>query len=177
MTGARFLRRLKHVRAVACCIVALALHASGCSSDRAVTQPIEFNHKIHVTDEKIPCTDCHMGAEKQVHASLPALSRCLMCHMKPQSKVPNPREQRVRELAASREPVRWTQITRNAGHVYFSHRAHVALAKMPCSDCHGDVANWTKPPTKPVAALLSMGACLSCHRDEGASTACATCHQ
>lgn len=172
MTGARFLRMLH-----ALCVGVLTMVVAACSGEATVTQPIAFNHKIHVTDEKIPCTDCHVGAEKDVHASLPSLSRCLLCHMKPQSKEANPREQRVREMAASREPVRWTQVTRNPGHVYFSHRAHVSLAKMPCRDCHGDVASWTEPPTKPVQALKSMGACLSCHRDESASTACATCHQ
>ena len=155
------------------CAFALA----ACGGDTAALQPIEFNHHIHVAIQKIPCTDCHVGAERDVHASLPALSRCLLCHMKPQSKQPNPREQRVRELAASHTPVRWTQITRNAGHVYFSHRAHVTLAQIPCADCHGDVSMWTSPPTRPVIELTSMGACLSCHREQHAPTACATCHQ
>lgn len=158
--------------------VAVAVALVACRGE-AVTpsQPIAFDHALHVGAEKIPCTDCHPGAELGVRASLPSVGRCLACHMRPQSKEPNPREQAVRDLAASRTPIRWYQVTRNSGHVYFSHRAHVTIAKMPCSDCHGDVTRWKRPPTEPSEALTSMGACIACHRKEGASTSCITCHQ
>ena len=73
--------------------------------------------------------------------------------------------------------VRWNPVTRNAGHVYFSHRAHVTLAHMPCRDCHGDVAAWDKPPTEPDPRLESMGACLGCHRKQGGPTTCDACHE
>jgi c(7)-type cytochrome triheme protein len=156
----------------------IAILLAACGGDPAAPeQPIAFNHAIHVGEEKIPCTDCHVGAETGTHATLPALSRCLLCHMKPQGDEPNERERVVRELASQRTPVKWIQVTRNAGHVYFSHRAHVTLAKMPCADCHGDVAAWEAPPTSPNQALRSMDACLACHRAQGASTECATCHQ
>jgi c(7)-type cytochrome triheme protein len=150
---------------------------AACSDRTPPVQPIAFSHKIHAGDNHTPCTDCHVGAETSAHASLPALSRCLVCHMKPQGKQPNPREQIVRELASKRTPVRWVQVTRNAGHVHFSHAAHVSIVKMPCADCHGDVTRWTRPPETPDPALMTMGACLACHRDRGAPTDCDTCHQ
>lgn len=159
----------------------MLLFLIACSGSSPIRQPIEFSHKIHVAEQKVPCTDCHVGAENGTHATLPALSRCLLCHMKPQVKEPgaepDPREPMVRELAAENEPVRWTQVTRNAGHVYFSHRPHVTLAEIPCSDCHGDVASWDTPPTEPDRRLESMGACLSCHRKQGGPTTCDACHE
>lgn len=159
-------------------VIIVVVGLAACGGDRiAPPQPIAFNHKLHAGDQKIPCTDCHAGAERGVRASLPGIGRCLACHMRPQGDKPNPREQAVRELAASRTPVKWTQITRNPGHVYFSHRAHVTIAQMPCGDCHGDVTRWTAPPTEPSEALTSMGACIACHRKEHAPTTCDTCHQ
>jgi len=164
-------------RTHAVAIVAVAVALAAC--DRAVPtpQPIAFSHKIHVGDKHVPCTDCHPGAERGVRAGLPGLSRCLACHMKPQSDPPNPREQQVRELAAARTVIKWWQVTRNSGHVYFSHRAHVGIARMPCADCHGDVARWDRPPTERNEELVSMQSCLACHREQGASTDCDTCHQ
>ncbi len=158
----------------ACLLVLLA--ACG-RAPAAADQPIDFNHAIHVVDEEVPCTDCHVGAETGVHATLPALSTCLLCHMKPQGDEPNEREQAVRDLAAAKTPLRWTQVTRNAGHVYFSHRAHVSIAELPCADCHGDVSTWTRPPTAPDERLMSMDACMACHRERGVSNECDTCHQ
>lgn len=148
----------------------------GCGGKEPV-QPLPFSHAVHAGQEAIACTDCHTGAETAAIAGLPPFVDCLRCHMKPQGEQPNPREQKVRELAARSEPVRWVQVTRNPGHVYFSHRAHVSFADMECSDCHGAVEEWTKPPTRPRADLVSMDACMDCHRQTGASNECLTCHR
>ncbi|HUJ61855.1 MAG TPA: cytochrome c3 family protein [Kofleriaceae bacterium] len=146
-------------------------------------QPIAFNHALHLTVEldgrTLQCIDCHAGAERREHAGLPAMRDCLRCHVRPQlgaSGQPNPREARVRELAAA-GPVRWIQITRNPGHVYAPHRAHVGIAKLACEECHGDVRAWTVPPTEPVQRLLHMTECIACHREHGASTRCGACHR
>jgi len=162
------------MRVLATLAVAACAACGGDASPPA--QPIAFSHKVHAGDHEVPCIDCHVGAETSAHASLPALSRCLVCHMKPQGDKPNPREQVVRELAIKRGPFRWTQVTRNAGHVHFSHGIHVSIVKLPCSDCHGDVTLWERPPESPNPALTNMGACLACHRERGAATDCDTCH-
>jgi c(7)-type cytochrome triheme protein len=163
------------VKALALAVV-VALAACG-GDGSGPQQPIAFSHEIHVGKVHVPCVDCHVGAETAAHASLPALSRCLICHMKPMGQQPNPREQAVRELAARKDAPRFFQVTRNAGHVHFSHAAHVSIVKLPCSDCHGDVATWSRPPTRPEPALTSMSACLACHRQRNAPTDCDTCHQ
>jgi hypothetical protein len=150
---------------------------------RPPDQPISFDHALHLTldldGRRLRCVDCHAGAERAEHAGLPALRDCLRCHIRPQlgaSGRPDPREARVRALAVP-GPFRWTQITRNPGHVYASHRAHVGIAKLGCEECHGDVTRWTTPPTRPDAQLVRMSACMDCHRRRGASLWCGTCHR
>lgn len=162
--------------------IALALVA--CSSRAPLPeQPIAFDHAMHLAldldGRKIGCIDCHAGAERREHAGLPALRDCLRCHVRPQlgdRGVPNPREARVRELAVP-GPFRWVQVTKNPGHVYAPHRAHVGIAKLACAECHGDVSTWRAPPTEPAEHLTSMSACIECHRKHGASTTCGTCHR
>lgn len=151
----------------------------GCSRhEEPVAQPIPFSHAKHISGKdspKLACTECHTGAETRASAGLPSLDRCLQCHMKPQSK--SEREAVVREIAARGGPFEWKPVTRNAAHVYVSHRAHVSIGKMQCATCHGDVASWDAPPTSPNRKLMSMDRCLECHRERGAPTACAACHR
>jgi c(7)-type cytochrome triheme protein len=144
--------------------------------DLAPPQPIPFDHALHAGREAIGCTSCHPGAERQAGAGLPPLTTCLGCHMKPQGEG-RPEEAAVRELARAGRPLVWVQVTRNPGHVYFSHRAHVALAGMSCADCHGDVTRWQAPPIEPNERLTSMAECQTCHRRKGAALSCATCHR
>jgi hypothetical protein len=107
------------LRSLAFALSSLALAGACFLEEPDVEQPIPFNHRLHVVKNKIPCTDCHVGAVRGVRATLPPLTRCLLCHMKPQGKAPNPREQVVRKLAASGTPVVWRQVTKNPRHVYF----------------------------------------------------------
>jgi hypothetical protein len=171
-------------RTFAAAVLVAALVAAGCAERALPRQPIPFNHSIHMEidleGKPLGCVDCHAGAERSEHAGLPALRDCLRCHMRPQpgkSGEPSELEKRVRSLAAAGGPFRWTQVTRNAGHVYASHRAHVGLAKLTCETCHGDVTRWTAPPTVPEARLLDMQRCIGCHRQRGAPTECGTCHR
>lgn len=163
-------------------ITLLALGLAGCFEPTpAPEQPIPFDHSVHVAVEldgaPLGCTACHPGAERGAHAGLPALASCLRCHMRPQGDPPSEAERAVRIAAAEGGPFRWIQVTRNPGHVYFSHRAHTTGAEMACTECHGDVALWREPPTLPDPDLTSMDRCLECHAERGASTDCGTCHQ
>lgn len=164
-------------------LAAFALAAACRSTARPPDQPIAFSHALHLTldleGHKLRCIDCHPGAERSEHAGLPALRDCLRCHIRPQlgeRGLPNEREARVRQLAAA-GTVRWVQVTRNPGHVYAPHRAHVGIAKLPCEECHGDVAAWTAPPIEPVDRLVRMTECIACHRSHRASTWCGACHR
>lgn len=148
--------------------------------EQPITQPIAFNHAKHTGDgehsPKLACVECHTGVEKQAIAGLPSLDMCLRCHMKPQSDTEE--EGRVREIAAKGGPFAFRQVTRNAGHVYFSHRAHVSgKPALECAACHGDVTAWTAPPDHSEARLKSMDACMDCHRNRGGPTSCLACHK
>jgi c(7)-type cytochrome triheme protein len=154
----------------------------GCRGPLAAPpQPIPFDHSLHLQlrldSGELACTDCHPGAARGTRAGLPPLSRCLRCHMRPQGDPPAPGEKAVRLAATGPVRLRWIQVTRNPGHVHFSHGAHVARAGMVCADCHGDVSRWSRPPSAPDADLTDMGRCIACHRARGARTDCGTCHQ
>ena len=43
-------------------------------------QPINFSHKIHVTQNKIDCQYCHDGARRSKPASIPGANTCMNCH-------------------------------------------------------------------------------------------------
>ncbi|HUH04447.1 MAG TPA: cytochrome c3 family protein [Kofleriaceae bacterium] len=157
--------------------VALALIALAACSGSTPEQPMPFNHAVHVARQGVDCTTCHPGATTAAQAGLPAIAVCLSCHMRPQGDPPSVAEARVRAIAAAGGPFRWTQVTRNAGHVYFSHRAHTVFAEMSCESCHGAVQEWIEPPSAPNPALVDMDACMSCHRERGVSNECKTCHR
>ncbi|HTR54838.1 MAG TPA: cytochrome c3 family protein [Kofleriaceae bacterium] len=161
-------------------LVVTIVLAAACEPAASVPeQPLAFDHALHMSIDleghKLRCVDCHAGAERAEHAGLPAMRDCLRCHVRPQGSG-SPREAEVRALAAA-GPVHWVQITRNPGHVYAPHLAHVGIAKLPCEECHGDIAARTSPPTEPVERLRDMNACITCHRERGASTRCGACHR
>jgi predicted CXXCH cytochrome family protein len=46
--------------------------------------------------------------------------------------------------------------------VFFSHRQHVAVAKVECKACHGDMASLDRPPARALKRL-TMAQCIACH--------------
>ena len=159
---------------------ALLILVAACSGASPIPeQPIAFDHQLHLRldldGQRLRCTDCHAGAERSEHAGLPAMRDCLRCHVRPQGPG-TISEAKVRALAAA-GPVHWVQVTRNPGHVYAPHLAHVGIAKLPCVECHGDVATWSRPPAEPTDRLRHMDECISCHRSHDAPTTCGTCHR
>ena len=131
------------------------------STPPSVVQPIAFNHAVHVKQEEIDCAECHRAARTEIRAGLPGLKDCYDCHKEPEGEHPD--EPKVREYAKKGVQIPWVVVNRNVGHVFFSHRAHVAIGKMECEDCHGKIEDLTEPVSRPVAALHSMEACMDCH--------------
>jgi len=125
----------------------------------AAQQPVPFNHRVHVN--QMTCIFCHRLYETREMAGRPELFRCMLCHAYEVSK--SPVAQKLRELAGKERELAWTRLTRVAPFVRFSHQRHVAVGKVDCAACHGDIALATQPPSAPLVAI-DMQLCLDCHR-------------
>ncbi|MBI1909480.1 MAG: cytochrome c3 family protein [Deltaproteobacteria bacterium] len=141
---------------------------------RGVSQPIAFNHKVHVAGLGLDCTHCHVGVETTPFATLPTAEICLGCHSTPLSQ--NPEEEKVRLYGEERGEIPWQRLTRLPDHVYFSHQRHVTFGKVACEACHGKMPERVTPPSR-APVELSMDDCLGCHRQKGASEDCILCHR
>ena len=53
---------------------------SACSRTEAVQQPINYNHRLHVVDQELECTDCHEHARDLARATIPSMDICAECH-------------------------------------------------------------------------------------------------
>jgi mono/diheme cytochrome c family protein len=58
-------------------------------------------------------------------------------------------------------PIEWVRIHNLPDHAYFNHAQHVAVGKVECQTCHGQVE---KMEVVHQHATLSMGWCVNCHR-------------
>ncbi|RJQ33352.1 MAG: menaquinol oxidoreductase [Actinobacteria bacterium] len=139
-------------------------------------QPIKFNHRSHVTNNKIPCKYCHIYAKRSNVSGVPSVERCMGCH----SSIKNVKNDKgeLKKLVShweNKKPIAWTKVYNLADYIYFSHRSHITVAKIDCKECHGDVA---KMDTVRRVPNINMGWCLHCHSDNNGPTGdCWGCHQ
>jgi hypothetical protein len=122
-----------------------------------VTQPIQFSHKTHV-EQNLPCTSCHARAKKDAVAGRPPTALCLRCH----SGGDGTGEIKKVQAYKKGEEIPWRRVWRLPAHVFFSHRTHVVVAKVPCQTCHGPMETLERPPARPLRTL-SMDQCIACH--------------
>jgi hypothetical protein len=108
-----------------------------------LAQPLAFNHALHA-EQDLGCLDCHTEADKGTYATLPRVKTCLLCHSEPQGEHPD--EPKVRAFAEDPGAIPWVQVNRVAGHVYFSHEAHVRWGGMECAECHAADGEPRRPP-------------------------------
>lgn len=149
-----------------------ALLAAACGHE--VRQPIEYSHRVHVSELALGCDHCHASSQLGDVAGLPALAVCAECH---QEAIGTSAEERkvVAAVAAGAE-IAWGRLYDLPRHVYFTHRRHVTSAGIACERCHGAMGAQARPPRAPLVPV-SMEACLSCHRERGATLDCAGCHR
>jgi hypothetical protein len=140
----------------------------------AVRQPVAFDHRIHTEQMKLACSLCHPYVQVGMHAGLPGAQTCKMCHQVPQGT--SPEAARVTTLLTSGVDFRFNKLFHLPPYVYFSHRRHVGMAKLPCADCHGQIALTTVPPSRPLVTIR-MQVCLDCHQTAGQSLDCVACHR
>jgi menaquinone reductase, multiheme cytochrome c subunit len=140
-----------------------------------IKQPLAFDHEAHIKAEDMECIDCHKFVNKGPYATLPRIKDCADCHSEPQGK--SPEEPKVREYTENEKEIPWVTVNRLAGHVYFSHRAHVEFGEMECMECHKDMSKETKAVVKPDIGHLTMSKCIACHKERQVETDCTSCHK
>ncbi len=135
-------------------------------------QPIAFSHELHVGTHNIQCQYCHNQVERSTHSNIPALSTCMNCHN--QIKIDSPQIVKLREAYDAGKSIEWVKVHMLPDHVKFNHAAHVSKG-VSCKTCHGEIE---KMPVVYQYSDLSMGWCISCHREPAhqAPINCSTCH-
>lgn len=135
------------------------------------SQPIPFSHRLHAGNKGISCLFCHPDADRSASPGMPQVDKCLLCH-----NVIIPDFPPIRKLRAYRDRnqgVPWQRVNLVPDFVFFNHQIHLARGK-DCGDCHGDVKEMDRITE---AHRLDMGFCVNCHKANGASTDCNTCHR
>lgn len=173
--------RLDPKRRLAIGVFALTMATVGFAAGRTalrptqhVTQPIQFNHQVHVKVVGLECSTCHEYFNTGNHSGLPALTLCKGCHFEALTK--SPEEQKLLKLS---EPLpAFQKLFRMPDHVRYSHRRHVASGGLTCETCHGAIADTTAPPAYPLVRI-TMDTCIVCHADRGVGvkTDCTHCHR
>ncbi len=159
--------------------------AAGDPEAPGLAQPIQFSHKHHAGLYQIDCLYCHSGTDRSRAAGVPSVELCMGCHAQfPASYDELEGIRTLKQYWQAREPIPWQQIHRLPEHVKFRHNRHVA-AGVECQRCHGPVEAMDKVeltkdtvwwPWLLPAQKLEMGWCIQCHRENGASQDCLTCH-
>lgn len=141
---------------------------------RAVPQPIVFNHLKHTQDLQLSCKFCHKYVLTGRHAGLPDAGTCAICHRTLQGE--SAEAARTTELIAQGDPLYFNKLFSLADHVFYSHRRHVGIAGLACTNCHGDIADTERPPARPLVTM-SMDYCIQCHEEQGVTVDCVACHR
>lgn len=124
--------------------------------------------------ESRPCVGCHRGSWTGTAATLPRPEACVACHDGSGADESKRGALRARFDVAAREYAGGARVSGLPPNVYFSHRAHVQFASMPCARCH---VRPQQAGTLPTVPAFTMNQCLQCHVESGARTDCLTCHK
>lgn len=134
-------------------------------------QPIAYAHKVHLANE-MQCTDCHTSVETGPVAGIPGVQVCMMCHEVVATEKPE-----IKKIAAYMErgeDIPWQRVYNYSpsAHVKFNHAPHIR-AGVDCAKCHGDMTQQTVAVR---AVDLTMGYCITCHKERQVSIDCTVCH-
>jgi predicted CXXCH cytochrome family protein len=167
-------RRLKIGLAIAAFFVVVGVVRWLVVRPPAVAQPVAFDHRMHTEQLKMQCQLCHQYLSTGAHAGLPSRSLCAMCHQVPQGTTAM--AARLTMMLGRGDSLRFNKLFHLPPYVYFTHRRHVAIAKIPCQTCHGAIASTQRPPKRPLVQIR-MQVCLDCHLQKGQSVDCVACHR
>ena len=163
------------VSVISMLVVGLARSYAGRTA--VATQPIAFNHKLHLTKADLDCTTvCHSAAPSEVFAGLPSKDVCFQCHDPDEDTPEKPELMRLAGFVEVDGDIPWQRAAITAHDVFFSHRRHVTSGQIACERCHPDVAESSQPSGR-IANVLTMESCLDCHEHDGADVDCLACHR
>lgn len=133
-------------------------------------QPIPYSHALHTQKVGLECSYCHSGVSKSSFATVPSMELCMGCHAS--VKTESEHIKQLTEAYEAGKPIEWEPVNNLPEHANFNHERH-SKAGVGCQTCHGGI-QYMEVVEK--AASLKMGWCMSCHRENGVSIDCATCH-
>jgi hypothetical protein len=162
------------------------------------SQPIDFNHVLHLDLVDEGCESCHFFREDGSYAGAPKLEQCIDCHEEVNGEDPE-EEKFVTEYVANYREVPWLVYSKQPDCVFFSHAAHVKMGNMACETCHGDIgeseslkvyqenritgysrdiwgesiAGFTRDPQK----RMKMDVCSDCHQENGVNQGSVQTHK
>jgi hypothetical protein len=128
----------------------------------------------HTQDLGLECVFCHPYARTSAHSGLPDAAICSLCHSTTQGT--SSEAARVTELLAAGDSLHFNKLFGLPAHVFYTHRRHVTIAGLECTDCHGTIAETDRPPSRSLVQV-DMDFCIACHRRAGASLNCNACHR
>ncbi|PYP90286.1 MAG: menaquinol oxidoreductase [Blastocatellia bacterium AA13] len=141
-------------------------------------QPIAFDHWQHTSKQgedtpKLECTDCHENADKSRFATIPNVSKCMICHET--MKTESPEIQKLAAYSSRSEQPPWKRVywIEKEADVFFTHKPHIR-AGVDCTTCHGQVNQMHRVKRD---VDHSMGWCIQCHRENRVSVDCSICHR
>src|SRR5512143_1861260 len=122
-------------------------------------QPIPYSHALHAGQMGMDCRYCHNTVDVAAFAAAPPTQTCMNCHARVRTK--SPKLEVLFESAKTGKPIEWVKVHDLPDYVYFNHSAHVTRG-VGCVSCHGRIDQMEEVFQK---EPLSMGWCLTCHRD------------
>jgi len=134
------------------------------------TQPIAFDHSVHVLKNGMECQYCHSSVTKSSHSNIPSVDLCMGCHTYVMTE--SEEIKKLKEYHDAQEPIPWILVHHLPEHAQFNHERHIK-AGVGCQNCHGQVQQMEEVRKM---SGFKMGWCVSCHRENGASIDCAVCH-
>jgi mono/diheme cytochrome c family protein len=155
------------------------LYTVGVQQNYQPKQPIAFSHKIHAGQFEIDCKYCHTGVMKSKQANIPSPNICMNCHSQIREGTLTGASEIAKIYTAVgynpdqgtysgvTKPIQWIRIHNLPDLAYFNHAQHVNVGGVQCETCHGPVKEMEVVKQ---FSLLTMGWCISCHRQTDVST-------
>nr|HID58666.1 cytochrome C [Desulfobacterales bacterium] len=161
-------------------------------------QPLDFNHSTHLEVVDNGCEDCHYFREDGSFSGVPRLATCAECHEEAQGESSEEATLITKYIEPEKE-IPWLIYSKQPDCVFFSHAAHVKMAKIECKTCHGAKGESDHLPVyeynritgysrdiwgRSISGIkrnswdsMKMDDCAECHRKNGVNNACFVCHK